>query len=60
MKVIHVNKNLVDIFWGNGGWEPHTRLRINRNADKTTSLGHVSGSRLPFKVRSQVIRHLGL
>lgn len=60
MKIIPVNKTLVDIFWGNEGWEPHTRIRLSRNADKSTSLGHVSGSRLPFKVRSQVIRHLGL
>lgn len=60
MKILHVNKSLVDIFWGPDGWEPHTRIRVVRNVNKTISLNHISGTRLPFKMRSQVVRNLGL
>lgn len=58
MKILHVNKSLFDVFWGDDGWEPHTRIRITRNPDKTISLNHVSGTRLPFKWRATVVRSL--
>jgi hypothetical protein len=56
IKVLHVNKNLIDVFWGSEGWNPHARVWVTKAKDGTYSLRRVSGTEIPFKLRGVVIK----
>lgn len=60
MKILHVNKSLIDVFWGRDGWEPHTRIRVIKYPDKSVSLNHISGTRLPPKMKSVLVKALDI
>ena len=56
--VIHKG-HIVDVFWGNDGWEPHARFLI-RNTSKGRFLTQCAGSAVPSTVFSTVSKKVGL
>lgn len=52
--VIKAN-HVVDVFFGNNGWEPHARF-ITRKTEKGTFLTQVNGGKVPSHVFNQVLQ----
>lgn len=59
IKLLFATKNVVDVFWGKEGWEPHTRLHISRPSQNTFVLSHMQGTKMPPAIKAQVLRNLG-
>lgn len=51
--VIKAN-HVVDVFFGNNGWEPHARF-LQRKTPKGTFLTQVTGVKVPPSVFNQVL-----
>lgn len=57
--VIRHANHVVDIFWGNTGWNPHARFRI-KNTPKGKFLSQINGDRVPTTIFKQVISQVGV